>query len=80
MSHSTTPNENLEVLSLPTSPECSSDGDRSTWPTKDMWRHVDDWLYRHKLAMMWMEKDRRAVKGIIPLSVHIPILLVYSLS
>jgi hypothetical protein len=76
MSHSTTPeggSNSVEVLSLPASPECSSDGDRSTWPTKDYWKHVDDWLYRYKLAMMWMEKDRKAVKGIIFFSVHIPI-------
>ncbi|KAE8550895.1 hypothetical protein TMatcc_008957 [Talaromyces marneffei ATCC 18224] len=65
MSHSTPDDtsNNLEVLSLPTSPECSSDGDRSTWPTEDHWRHIDDWLYRHKLAMMWMERDNKAIKG-----------------
>lgn len=79
MSHSS-PNDNLEVLSLPTSPECSSDGDRSTWPTKDMWRHVDNWLYRHKLAMMWMEKEGKAIKGSIALPGHILILLVYPLT
>lgn len=68
MPHSAIPHGGInepEVLSLPTSPECSSDGDRSTWPTSGIWRHVDDWLYRHKLAMMWMEKDGKAVKGSI---------------
>ncbi|EED16811.1 conserved hypothetical protein [Talaromyces stipitatus ATCC 10500] len=66
MSYLTTPensSNNLETISLPSAPECSSDGDQNAWPKEAYWRKQDDWLYRHKLAMMWMEKDRKAVKG-----------------
>jgi hypothetical protein len=67
MSHSTTPDNggssNLETLSLPSSPEYSSDGTKSVWPQETYWKESDNWLYRHKLAMMWMERDKRAVKG-----------------
>lgn len=57
-----TSTENLEVLPLPSSPDFS-DGDQNTWPKEAYWKKPDDWLYRHKLAMMWMQKSNQAVKG-----------------
>ena len=66
MSHSTPSGNdinNVEILSLPSRPECASDGDQNAWPKEAYWKKTDDWLYRHKLAMMWMEKDRKAIKG-----------------
>lgn len=66
MSGSPSENDNgpsFEVISLPPSPDFS-DGDRDVWPREAYWRQVDDWLYRHKLAMMWMQKSNKFVKGI----------------
>jgi hypothetical protein len=45
------------MSSIQTIPTPDSDGTRNVWPKEEYWRQTDDWLYRHKLAMMWMQKS-----------------------
>ncbi|OKL59666.1 hypothetical protein UA08_05334 [Talaromyces atroroseus] len=61
MSHQTS-SDNLQIIPLPSTPGFS-DGNQDAWPKEAYWRKTDDWLYRHKLAMMWMQKTNKLVKG-----------------
>jgi hypothetical protein len=52
---------NYEVV--PLEPGYFSDGDEASWPKQTYWRRVSDELYRHKIAMMWMQERGRLEKG-----------------
>ncbi|KAL1970594.1 hypothetical protein VTN77DRAFT_4238 [Rasamsonia byssochlamydoides] len=48
---------------IPLDPDHFSDGDPSTWPKGPQFRRVNDELYRHKLAMMWLQRRGQLEKG-----------------
>lgn len=52
-----------EWVVIPLDPQSFSDGDPAAWPKGPQFRRVNDELYRHKVAMMWLQKQGRLEKG-----------------
>lgn len=55
--------DNNEWVVVPLDPHSFSDGDPAAWPKGPQFRRVNDELYRHKVAMMWLQKQGRLEKG-----------------